>query len=75
MGALLIALGIPILIAALGVKEYSVRYDNAGQFAGLTREQQQQAIWSASDAGIVYNLSITVEERMEPPVRYKHDFS
>lgn len=68
MGALLIALGIPILIAALGVKEYSVRYDNAGQFAGLTKEQQQQAIWSAPDAGIVYNLSIAVEERMEPPI-------
>ena len=75
VGTLLIGLGIPILIAALGVKEYSVRYDNAGQMAGLTSEQQQQAIWNASDSGIVYNVNINVEERMEPPVRCNRRFS
>ncbi|KAL4549248.1 hypothetical protein Ndes2526B_g04279 [Nannochloris sp. 'desiccata'] len=67
-GTLLLALGIPILVAALGVKEYSVRYDNAGPMAGLSREQQQQAIWAAPDIGVVYDLAINVEERMEPPI-------
>ena len=69
VGTLLLALGIPILVAALGVKEYSVRYDDAGPMAGLTSEQQQQAIWTATDTGIVYNLSIPVDEQMDPPVR------
>lgn len=67
-GTLLLALGIPILVASLGVKEYSVRYDDAGPMAGLSKEQQQQAIWTAPDTGIVYDLTIDVEERMEPPV-------
>jgi len=69
-GTLLLALGIPILVAALGVKEYSVRYDDAGPMAGLSKDQQQQAIWGAPSTGIVYNLTIDVEERMEPPVRH-----
>jgi hypothetical protein len=38
--------------------------------AGLSKEQQQQAIWGAPDTGIVYNLTINVEERMEPPVSH-----
>jgi hypothetical protein len=69
VGTLVLALGIPILIAALGVQEYSVRYDDAGPMAGLSQDAQQEAIWTAPDAGLVYNLSITVEEKMEPPVR------
>jgi hypothetical protein len=68
-GTLLLALGIPILVASMGVKEYSVRYDDAGPMAGLSKEQQQQAIWTAPDTGIVYDLTINVAERMEPPVR------
>ena len=69
VGTLLLALGIPILVASLGVREYSVRYDDAGPMAGLTHEQQEEAIWTAPKSGIVYNLTINVDERMEPPVR------
>lgn len=64
----MLALGVPILVASLRVKEYSARYDNIGPFAGLSSQQQQQALWSSSDTGIVYSFNIYVEEDMEPPV-------
>jgi hypothetical protein len=67
-GSIMLALGVPILVASLRVKEYSARYDNIGPFAGLSSQQQQQALWSAPDAGIVYSFNIYVEEDMEPPI-------
>lgn len=57
------------MTASLGVKEYSVRYDNAGVFAGLSRDQQQQQLLAANGAGIPVTVELTIVERMEPPVR------
>jgi len=64
----MLALGIPILVASLNVREYSVRYDDVGPFATLNSTQQQEALWAASDAGIVYSVSLTVDDHMDPPV-------
>lgn len=69
VGTLLVALGIPILIASLRVKKYIIRYDDAGPMANLSRSQQQEAIWNATDAGIVYSMDIAIQDTMEPPVR------
>lgn len=68
VGTLMLALGIPILVASLNVREYSVRYDDAGPFATLNSTQQQGALWAASDAGIVYSVNLKVDANMEPPV-------
>lgn len=67
-GTLLLALGVPILTAALGVKEYSARYDDAGPLAGLSNAQREAALWAAPDAGVEYSVTIRIEEAMEPPV-------
>lgn len=67
-GTLCIALGVPILIAALNVKEYKARYDNAGPMANITRQEQQQLLLQAGDAGVVYPVDLYIEDTMKPPV-------
>lgn len=62
------ALGVPILLASLSVKEYSVRYDNAGDFAGLGRTAASQRLLQASGAGVPVTVSLTIEKTMDPPV-------
>lgn len=70
-GVLLLALGIPILIASLNVVEYKVPYAFEGPFAGRSAAERQSLLWSASDdAGVQYTVPILVEQRMEPPVRW-----
>jgi len=69
VGVILLAMGIPILVASLNVKAYSARYDDAGPMAPLTSEQRQAALWNQSD-GIRYSVDILVEETMNQPVSH-----
>lgn len=77
-GVFCIALGIPILTASLTVTEYTVRYDNAGQFAGTSDrdtggQRQQQLLWNASaadpaDGFVPVTVTFNVDRDMDPPV-------
>jgi hypothetical protein len=69
---LLLALGIPILIASLNVVEYKVPYAFEGPFAGRDAAERQSLLWSApDDTGVQYTVPILVDQRMEPPVRLR----
>jgi hypothetical protein len=69
VGVLGIAMGIPILLASLGVKKYSARYDDAGPFRDLNATQAQRRLFEAGDAGVQYSVDIAVQEDMAAPVR------
>lgn len=67
---LLLALGIPILIASLNVVEYRVPYAFQGPFAGQAPAAQQGLLWAAPEGtGVQYNVTVLIDKRMEPPVR------
>jgi hypothetical protein len=68
-GTACLALGIPMLVSALNVVQYNVRYDNVGPFAVLDRRQQQELLWAAGDVGVETSVTISVDKDMEPPVR------
>lgn len=67
-GVLLLALGIPILIASLNVVEYKVPYGFEGPFADIDSTQRQELLWGAPEAGVQYDVSIYIDKRMEPPI-------
>ena len=67
-----IALGVPILTASLGVKEYSVRYDNVGPFAQLSRDQQQNLLQQSNGDGVPVTVDLPIRDKMEPPVSQLH---
>lgn len=67
VGSLMLGLGIPILVAAINVQEYRVRYDNAGSLAGLTQEQREMMVTQGN--GVTYDVPITVDKEMKGPVR------
>lgn len=69
-GVLLVALGVPILTASLNVVEYRVPYAFEGPFAGKDAQARQELLQgAASNDGVVYDVNVTVDKRMEPPVR------
>jgi hypothetical protein len=68
---LLLALGVPILIASLTVVEYKVPYAFKGPFESVTdATARQQLLWDAPDAdtGLEYSIPVLIDKRMEPPV-------
>ena len=70
-GVLLIALGVPILVASLNVVEYRVPYAFEGPFAELEPAQRQQLLWDSSaagDDGVRHSVSILTDKDMNPPV-------
>lgn len=67
-GALLIALGVPILIASLNVVEYRVPYAFEGPFAGKDADARQALLAQQGGYGVNYTVSLTVDKRMEAPV-------
>lgn len=67
-GVLLIALGVPILIASLNVVEYKVPYAFEGVMAGKDGAERQQLLWDSAGSGVTYDVSIAVKKRMEPPI-------
>lgn len=68
VGSLMLGLGIPILVAAINVQEYRVRYDDVGSLAGLTQEQREMMVTQGN--GVTYDVSITVDKEMKGPVRF-----
>jgi hypothetical protein len=64
----LLALGIPILIGSLDVKEYRVRYDDSGIFSTGNRTAQQEALFKGGDNGVPVTVTVTVSKTMNPPV-------
>ena len=69
VGVLCVGLGIHILTASLGVKEYRVRYDNQGPFGTLDAVQAQAALLRGGDRGVRYSVDIAIDEDMKAPVR------
>ena len=70
-GVLLIALGVPILVASLNVVEYRVPYAFEGPFAELDPAQRQQLLWDTSAAGedgVRHSVSMLTDKDMNPPV-------
>lgn len=67
-GVLLLALGIPILIASLNVVEVRVPYAFEGPFADKDSDSRQALLWGKSDDGVKYLVTVTIPDRMEPPV-------
>ena len=65
---LLLALGIPILIASLNVVTVTVPYAFEGPFANLSSLERQQLLWAAGDAGVTHQVTVTVDKAMKPPV-------
>ena len=70
-----IALGVPILIASLDVKEVSVRYDNQGPFASLSRGQSSQQLYQQSGNGVALTVPLTIPKTMDPPVGFSFTHS
>jgi len=70
LGTMLVCLafGLPILIGSINVKEYSVRYDDAGPFSGQSRLQRVDTLAATGGAGVPLSVSLTVVKRMEPPI-------
>lgn len=66
--AVCLAIGIPVLIASINIKEYSVRYDNVQQFASQSRTQQQDILYGQNGNGVQLSVDILIRKRMQPPV-------
>ncbi|KAL4437762.1 hypothetical protein ABPG77_005674 [Micractinium sp. CCAP 211/92] len=66
--ALLIALGVPILIASLNVVEYRVPYAFEGPFAGQDPGARQALLAQQGGYGVNYTVTLNVDKRMEAPV-------
>lgn len=66
--AVCIALGVPILIASLGVVEVKQRYDNAGSLAELSYPDSSQALIATNGAGLPQTVTVTIPQNMTPPV-------
>ncbi|CAL5228440.1 g11575 [Coccomyxa viridis] len=60
-----IALGVPILVAAINVKEVKARYDNAGPMSGLSSGQAETTILGGN---VNYPVSVQIPQTMQPPV-------
>lgn len=67
VGVVMLALGIPILLASLGVKEVKSRYDNAGIMATATNAARLAIMQTGN--GNTLTVNVTITEDMEPPVR------
>ena len=65
-----IALGVPILKAALDVDEYEIRYDDAGVMAGRSSGEQQDILLQQAGDGVTSIVNVTITKDMKPPVRH-----
>jgi hypothetical protein len=64
-----IALGVPILKAALDVDEYEIRYDDTGVMAGRSSGEQQDILLQQGGDGVTSVVNVTIMKDMKPPVR------
>lgn len=63
-----IALGVPILKAALDVDEYKIRYDDTGDMAGRSKGEQQDILLQQNGEGVTTTVNVTITKDMNPPV-------
>jgi hypothetical protein len=68
--AVCLALGIPILLASLSVKVYSVRYDDSGPMRGLDSDQRAQLLYARDGEGVPLTVELLVTEQMKAPVMF-----
>lgn len=66
--AVCLAIGIPVLVASINIKEYNVRYDNVPPFDGMDRAQHQATLQAQNGDGVQLTTQILIKKRMEPPV-------
>ncbi|KAK9804360.1 hypothetical protein WJX72_009200 [[Myrmecia] bisecta] len=74
-GCVLIGLGVAVLIASLGVKEVKATYTSVGPMAGLSRQQQQDLLWSNSGDGVPATVNLTIPEALTPPIYVYYELS
>lgn len=67
-GTLLLALGIPILIASVNIQEIKTRYDDKGLMENLTNSAREDALWQAGDEGVQYSIPVNITETLKPPI-------
>lgn len=60
-----IALGVPILVASIGVKELTARYDNTGVMSGKSSGEAETLLLAGN---VNYPISIQIPQTMQPPV-------
>lgn len=65
-GTLLLALGIPLLVASTQVVEYRIRYDNAGALADLNQANRTAQVTTGN--GVTYDVDFVVDQDMTGPV-------
>ena len=63
-----IALGVPILLASIGVKEVTVRYDNAGVMEGHSSGAAESLLMQQGGQGFSYPVTMHIPQDMQPPV-------
>ncbi|KAK9822809.1 hypothetical protein WJX81_001548 [Elliptochloris bilobata] len=75
VAAVCVALGVPVLVASLGIVQYSVRYDDQGPMAGFNDQARHNLAAARSarlhergGAGVTIPVEIQVERDMQPPV-------
>ncbi|PRW50939.1 ALA-interacting subunit 3 isoform A [Chlorella sorokiniana] len=80
-GVLLLALGIPVLIASLNVVEVRVPYAFEGPFTSGAQQANQETLWAQQaasangDGGVQYTVSVLIPKDMEPPIYVAYELS
>lgn len=69
--AVCLALGIPILLASLNVKVYSVRYDDSGPMRNLTGTERAQLLYARDGQGVPLTVELLIPVDMKAPVSCK----
>lgn len=62
----LLAMGIPLLVASTQVVEYRVRYDNAGVLADLDQASRTAQVTNGN--GVTYSIDFVIDQDMTAPV-------
>ena len=63
-----IALGVPILVASIQVKEVKARYDNTGSMSGRTSGEAETLLLAGN---VNYPVSMQIPQTMQPPVSFQ----
>ena len=64
-----VALGVPILLASIQVKEVKMRYDNTGTMQGRSSGEAENLLMQQGGQGFSYPISVQIPQDMQPPVR------
>jgi len=62
-----IALGVPILVASIKVKEVKARYDNTGVMSGKSSSEAERLVMAGN---VAYPVTMQIPQTMQPPVSY-----